>query len=1246
MKKITICLLLSIALQGFAQSKLQKAHQYFIENNLDSAKVLFQESCTVPEYKAEAYLMLSIIASIYEADDDAIDAFERFTKYEQNINPYFSSFFHKEIIGYGTKKQSEKMLDFLLSLLDSGKLNGTNTSCVNEVLGFHYLHSNKLDESKKYFSKIGSIDPWQIVGSFENASGGGFDKNHGPLDNPEPDAEFYNKYHAKIKWFEMIESYPGRWKYLNYHFIIKNSVIYSQTFCTSPSDQVVEIRIGTSGSLKAWVNDNLVMEEPLERNNGLDTYIFKAKLHAGNNRILLQTGSSEISSNNFLIRITDEAGNNIDGLEFSSNYSPYSIDTTKTNPKVTPCHAEQYLIKKINTEPEDYIHSILLADQYLSKDKNYMAQRVLFDLQEKYPTFSYLNYLLIESYLRDENRTELSKSLEALKKTEPDNPFAIRLFLNEALRKQDYAEANLLINKLITKTGQSQSTYHNKIIIALARENYEEVYNLVNTAYRKYPDDATIVEYKYLIEKNTSISPSSAEKILKNYLKKNYNTEIIIELAGHLFDAGSQKAAYKTLKKLIEYEPEVYGRYFMLAEVYFNNRDYDEARKYYEKLIEFSPYTGICHYYIGKCYLETGNKPAAQREYIKAIKYNPINYVIRDELRELQGKKPVFELFEQVDLEEVCKMDLDDSLVAGSNSVILHDETQIILHEGGGQQQQELLAVKINNTEGIDIWKEYKIAVDINEKLTIDQAKVIKADGSKINAEINNNFIVFTGLESGDAIALSYKLDVYLTGKFAKQFTDVFQLNIYVPKLTKKYSILASKDLEIDYLTTNSEVKPTKGAVEDFVKYTWKETNLGSLKSEPYMPNEIDCTPMVHISTLPSWDYIAKWFTDITKNKLKSDAILQHKVDELFDGKEEMTQMEKVEAIYYYITHEIRYSSLPFRQNYYTPKRASEVISSRIGDCKDVSTLFIAMCREVGIEAKYVLVSTRNFGKNISPLPSIIFNHCMAVAFIDGKEYYVELTSEEYPFACIDQNTRFSFAMIPDEDKAVNCTPFYLDPTTRVMNKVTRNTTVDFENEKIIVNCESRKTGLLASRFRETYAKETPEECNKILHSTISREKNSVELFSFETGISNQLNENEINYQYEYSADADITKISGLEIFNIPLVEKHLTTSVLAQETRQYPLEIYSSLLSTDYEYEKVIINIPDGKIIAEIPETVDVTNNFGSYSLAFHESDGKLIIERSLTFTKERITPEEYVEFKKFHNLIVKNDTQQLAFK
>jgi hypothetical protein len=105
----------------------------------------------------------------------------------------------------------------------------------NSLLAKHYEAQGNFKEAAVNYEKLGTINDWQIVGTFDNTSGSGFNKDFGVLANPKEDAVFKNKVNADVKWFKPPHVRSDRWFDFNYYFSIGNSIIdkkitFNQTF--------------------------------------------------------------------------------------------------------------------------------------------------------------------------------------------------------------------------------------------------------------------------------------------------------------------------------------------------------------------------------------------------------------------------------------------------------------------------------------------------------------------------------------------------------------------------------------------------------------------------------------------------------------------------------------------------------------------------------------------------------------------------------------------------------------------------------------------------------------------------------------------------------------------------------------------------------------------------------------------------------------------------------------------------------
>ncbi|WP_256013661.1 transglutaminase-like domain-containing protein [Desertivirga xinjiangensis] len=171
------------------------------------------------------------------------------------------------------------------------------------------------------------------------------------------------------------------------------------------------------------------------------------------------------------------------------------------------------------------------------------------------------------------------------------------------------------------------------------------------------------------------------------------------------------------------------------------------------------------------------------------------------------------------------------------------------------------------------------------------------------------------------------------------------------------------------------------------------------------MPQSVDVSDVLHISTIPAWSEISGWYADVINNRTEENHYLKDVYATIFPvGGKQLTEFQKGKKIYDYIEKNIRYSSVSFRQSAYIPQKAALTLTTRLGDCKDLSNLFVTLAKMAGIKAQMVLVDTRDNGVKDLVLPGMDFNHCIVKANLDNKDYYLELTDSELPFASLPNN--------------------------------------------------------------------------------------------------------------------------------------------------------------------------------------------------------------------------------------------------
>jgi len=1224
-----------------AQSHLDKGWDYFNVNELDDARDEFYDAAKNPKTAVEAYLSSAIVNTVDKKADITFADFKQFISKEKDINPYLYNYWYSDFFVNKNKLNKER-LSFLKDLLSSGKLNFTNTAFANRSLARHYTTIRKFKDAEEYWAKIGNVLNWQLAGNFENISGSGFDKNYAPIAHPESDFEFFNRSGAPVKWFTISKYLPGRWIDVDNHSYTSNSIIFAQTFIQSTKDQEVILHLGVSGSIKLWVNDKLMFAEEEERGLGYDAYAIKVKLKRGYNRILLQMGQSDdVSETKYFVRFSD-THNKLITFNASPEPKPYPKDYNY-EPQVIKHFAEEYFENLAETNPTSLLYKILLQKMYQRLDKTYEARKVLLEARKLAPNSSYIAGNLMLVYQREDANTLMSKILEEVKKNDPKNPIALELLYTEALDKEDFSEAEGIVDDIEEVSGLNENVYGKRIDLLLKQEKSKDAFSLVFEAHKKFPDNISFTYYAYLINVQAYNNLNGGLSVLKSYLKKNYSSSIMSLIASHYDDLGNTSMFLRYRNELIEKEPYKPGYYEKIANKYENLQNYEKAIEYYQILMKNVPYIGYYYGALAKAYEEEDEELEAAEAYEKAILYSPSDYDTRRDYRKFAGKKAIFDYFDEPDMYTLFDKSGSADDYSEDNSLIVLNETQKVVYLGGGSEEKHFILIKVFNKTGVDTWKDYSIGYG-GQDLNVEKAEVLKANGEKLKAEVNGSRVVYTNLEEGDAILLIYKLQTYQSGKLLKHFWDREYFDHFYPTKKQVYSLMVQGDQKFNYVLTHSDLKPKIDEEDDFKKYSWTMEDMPSVKDESYMSELVDFGVVLHYSSMPDWDFVSKWYYDISTTKAKSNFEVKDVLNTILAGKENLSDYKKVHLIYNYVVKEIRYSSISFRQSGIVPQKASKTINTKIGDCKDVATLFIALCREAGIKSEIMLVNTRDNGEKELSLPSIGFNHAISKVWIDGKPYVVELTSDYLPFSTMGTSLKKAF-VLDVNNSTEKLEPYALDLPTRQPNKIVRTADITFDKDgNMNIVRKAVRYGDYAAGIRSSYRDIGEKKRIKEITNAISDEFAKIKVHSVTFDSTLYTTEDSVPYSYDFTVYDPFIAFENKKLLKMPLAIKQKPLDFL-NDDRIYPLDLWA-YINDDSREESIVIHTPKGMALSSVPKNKHYVSAFGEYWLTFKKQGKVLVISRKIIFAKDVVEVSEFEVFADFFKKIIKADETQIGYK
>jgi len=1206
------------------------------------AKALLAKAIKNPATATDAYMTLLYLQT-YQGNESEIPGLaDQIYKTEGKDAYLYASWFNGSVLGQYSKKKPYH-LNLLNKIISDDSFNGSLQAAAHYVKGMHFLLSHDYDKSKQEYALMGAIQDWQLTGPFENLSGSGFNMEHGPLSNAGANAKFVATDNVEVNWFTPLRMNKEGWTFTYSHLPEYSAVIYAQAFVNSPDERKVILNAGGNGTLKVWVNDGLVLSESKDRVTELDYYKNQCTLKKGFNRVLVQLGYTNKSTPNFIIRLTDDRMNALKDLTVSTQVQPYTKAANASSLHSIKHFAEDFFENRILKEPSNLINYILLSQTYLRDDRITEARQIVEKGLQHSPNNFLLKFELIQCLIKADNRTLLSQELDWIKENDPESYLNYQIKIQDLIKEEKYQDAEQELNKMNALYDEDENILNTRINILGKMEKVDDMLKLIEKAYEEYPDNKDFVVMKFKVAKLVTKDAKQALKIYEKYLKENYSYSILTGLADEYKDQGLNDKYLDVLEELYQqfgYDP-VYVN--ALSRYYFEKRNYKKSFEYAKEALLLAPFAGKYWENLASIQEAMNNTQEAIGGYKKAIYYDRTNYDAWKKLNVLQNKPDLYKLLPDND---VYAMIRQAPVIKDYDYTYLLDEKGVIIYDEGASEEYISYSVKINTQKGIDSWKEIYLSYSSTQSVLVEKLEVVKANGSKVTAERDDDHVVFPGLEAGDAIYVKYRLQNYSSGRLGKEFNDKFLFNSFAPSLTTRYTLIAPKDFRFDWKVINSSLQPVVKENGDVKIYTWQVENDPALKSEPLMPPLNDVGTVLHISTIKSWQDVAQWYSDLAYQDVTDDVELENVYNEIFSGKKSLSNLEKARRIHDYIVTNIRYSSVSFRQSGLVPQSVSKTISTRLGDCKDLSSLFVALAHKAGIPAQLVLIDTRDNGIKDMVLPSMEFNHCIALAKIDGKDYYVELTDNYLPFGSLSYNLNGALSLIiPPHGQKANSELKPLQAINRTTDKSVRQINVEVNGKDVKLNVITKRYGGLVSGWRQDYMTLTPDKQKEQFEQTISNGNSKpvkLESLSFK-GLDNL--DDSLVMTYTYTIKNEIAEAGSMKMLKVPFIDLIATLENISSDERKFPIE-YWSYENTDVYQTTVNIQLPAGQKFIEIPTDQNFSFKGSSYSLKYIKEGDKLKVVRTARLQRENIQPSDYAAFKKFFNDIVEAESKYLVFK
>ncbi len=504
-----------------------------------------------------------------------------------------------------------------------------------------------------------------------------------------------------------------------------------------------------------------------------------------------------------------------------------------------------------------------------------------------------------------------------------------------------------------------------------------------------------------------------------------------------------------------------------------------------------------------------------------------------------------------------------------------------------------------------------------------------------IYSDVKYRTITMPGCTPGATIDYTVRIRTikpYMKGNFFD--SDYLQTSDPISQST--YEVSFPRDVKFAYRQYNFISPPSIIERGDRVMYTWKLRGIKQIIPEQNMPPMSEVLNRVRISTVGSWDGLARWYWGLSGKQYGSSKAMDRKITKLTKGL--TTTDEKIRAIYDYVSMNIRYVGLEFGIEGYKPHKAQDVFKNKYGDCKDHATLLIAMLRHIGVTAYPVLVDTAEVSKMDPSLPSPgQFDHEI-VAIPQGKGFwFLDSTSDVTNYKDLPPMDQGRQVVVVQRDTAkIVETPIF-SPAKNATDDV-RTVTINRDGS-LSVAMKLTYTGVYGMYIKAMLRGMKPIQRKTFLEDTASDVCPGAVVYRYT--ISNIYDLNiPAAASLDFTCQDYVIKAGNLLIVKVPTMSMQNLAQLVARDTRTYPLMI-------GYNFEKknsIVFNIPDGYSIRYMPQNTSYKNQFGTFTINYQRLERHLGYTGDIVIQAYSVEPKDYPLIKTLFNTAVIGSKNQVV--
>jgi transglutaminase-like putative cysteine protease len=463
--------------------------------------------------------------------------------------------------------------------------------------------------------------------------------------------------------------------------------------------------------------------------------------------------------------------------------------------------------------------------------------------------------------------------------------------------------------------------------------------------------------------------------------------------------------------------------------------------------------------------------------------------------------------------------------------------------------------------------------------------------------------------------------------KYSLEHTDLNMLPRFtfqedLPVVNATFEVVAPRHVNLGFVLKGldvSHIKETKEEKNGIITFKFTATDMPAFKRFSNVPSRWHYIPHV-IPYIKSYrttgakkdsilingpDDLYKYLYNYVKGiNMKEDTFISRTVAEI--TKNDVREKDKAAHIYEWVQKNMHYIAFEKGLEGFVPREASLVCKRKYGDCKDMASTLVAMCRKAGLNAYFTWIGTRELPYTHEETPlNCVSNHMICAVKIGEEWLFLDATNPLLPLGANRDDIQGKEAMIAIDAKNYKIVTI---PERAADKNVTFDSTFMSISDRTIrgnvkqsyKGYEAWEIGILMSMYNQK------DEREKAIKALTGRGSNKYLQSRYDVAV-NPTGDKDVNIEAGFTIEDYVQKVGKQYYVNMNL-NRDFENNQIEIKDRKVPY-------FNDYKQKKkevVVLEIPKGYRVSHLPPAANGAADGWQYKISY-KADAKKI-----TLTKE----------------------------